>query len=80
MAFLKNLFGGGVKPDYTGLQIQTATSTLPIPIVWGQTKVGGNVVWYANFQHRGRRRRQGRPVQQLTLDLHLHGRPHHRPV
>ncbi len=50
MAFLKNLFGGGVKPDFTGLQIQTATSTLPIPIVWGRTKLGGNVVWYANFQ------------------------------
>ena len=49
MAFLKHLFGGDIKPDFTGLQIQTATSTLPIPIVWGQTKVGGNLVWYANF-------------------------------
>ncbi|RBP03795.1 putative tail protein [Roseiarcus fermentans] len=38
-----------VKPDYTGLQIQTSVSTLPIPIVWGQGKVGGNVIWYTDF-------------------------------
>jgi Putative phage tail protein len=38
------------KPDYTGLQLQTSVSTLPIPIVWGQTKIAANVVWYQNFQ------------------------------
>jgi hypothetical protein len=37
-------------PDYTGLQIQTSTSTLPIAIVWGQSKVAANLVWYTNFQ------------------------------
>jgi hypothetical protein len=38
------------KPDYTGLQLQTSVSTLPIPIVWGQTKIAANVLWYENFQ------------------------------
>jgi Putative phage tail protein len=38
------------KPDFTSLQIQTATSTLPIPICWGQNKLSPNVIWYANFQ------------------------------
>jgi hypothetical protein len=38
------------KPDYTGLQIQTSTSILPIPIVWGQNKLAGNVLWYDNFK------------------------------
>ena len=38
------------KPDYTGLQLQTSVSTLPIPIVWGKTKIAANVVWYQNFQ------------------------------
>jgi hypothetical protein len=38
------------KPDYTALQIQTATSTLPIPIVWGQNRIAPNILWYANFQ------------------------------
>jgi Putative phage tail protein len=37
-------------PDYTGLQIQTAVNTLPIPIVWGMSKLAPNVVWYNNFQ------------------------------
>ena len=51
MAFLRSLFGApNTKPDFTGLQIQTATATLPIPIIWGMTKLGANVVWYNNFQ------------------------------
>ncbi len=39
-----------IKPDYTGLQLQTAASTLPIPIFYGQTKGAANVVFYDNFQ------------------------------
>ena len=38
------------KPDYTALEIQTSTSTLPIPIVWGRNKLAANVLWYANFR------------------------------
>ena len=54
MAFLKRLFGAGnAKPDFTGLQVQTSVSTLPVPIVWGQTKVAVNVFFYANFQTSG---------------------------
>jgi hypothetical protein len=45
---------GGSKPastpDYTGLQIQTAVSALPIPLVWGTSKLAPNVIWYANFK------------------------------
>jgi hypothetical protein len=47
------IFGGpksSLKPDYTGLQLQTATATLPIPILWGQSKLAPNVVFYSNFQ------------------------------
>jgi hypothetical protein len=55
MSGLRSLFGGGgnssaVAPDYTGLQIQTAVSALPIPIVWGMSKIAPNVIWYNNFQ------------------------------
>ncbi len=39
-----------VTPDYTGLQIQTAVNALPVPIVWGESKVAPNIVWYNNFQ------------------------------
>ena len=41
------------KPDYTSLQIQTSTSTLPIPICWGQNKLSPNIIWFANFQSSG---------------------------
>ena len=37
-------------PDYTGLQLQTSVNTLPVAIVWGQSKIAPNVVWYSNFQ------------------------------
>jgi hypothetical protein len=39
-----------VTPDYTGLQLQTSVSTLPVPIVWGQNKLAANVLWYQNFK------------------------------
>ncbi len=48
MAFLRR--NDNAKPDYTALQLQTSTSILPVPIVWGQNKISVNVLWYTNFQ------------------------------
>jgi hypothetical protein len=48
MGFLKR--SSNAKPDYTALQLQTSVSILPIPIVWGKTKIAPNLIWYANFQ------------------------------
>jgi hypothetical protein len=42
--------GAAVTPSYTGLQLQTSTNTLPVPIVWGATKIAANVIWYGAFQ------------------------------
>jgi hypothetical protein len=56
MSGLRNLFGGApssITPDYTGLQIQTAVNTLPIPIVWGANKLAPNLIWYDDFQTYG---------------------------
>jgi hypothetical protein len=51
MSGLSGIFGSGTQaPEYTGLQIQTAVNTLPVPIVWGESKIAPNVVWYNNFQ------------------------------
>lgn len=45
------LFGGGVTtPNYTGLQIQTATNALPVPIIIGANKASPNLIWYNNFR------------------------------
>jgi hypothetical protein len=50
MGWFRQKKATGVTPDYTGLQLQTSVSTLPVPIIWGQTKASANVIWYANFQ------------------------------
>ena len=70
-------------PDYTGLQLQTSVSTLPIPIVWGQTKAAANVIWYSNFQTHGGGGGAARAACSSAaslVDLHLHRRPHHGAV
>lgn len=38
-----------VLPQYTGLQLQTATNVLPVPIIWGMTKTAVNIIYYSNF-------------------------------
>jgi Putative phage tail protein len=58
MSGLRSLFGGGNQPatpvSYTGMQIQTAVNTLPVPLVWGQARLAPNVIWYNNFvTHQG---------------------------
>ena len=40
-------------PDFTGLQINTSVTTLPVPIIFGQTKAGINLIYNANFQPHG---------------------------
>ncbi|MBV8971996.1 MAG: phage tail protein [Sphingomonadaceae bacterium] len=48
MAFLRSK--NTAKPDFTALDIQTSASTLPIPIVYGRTKIGANVIFYGGFR------------------------------
>lgn len=48
MGFLRR--NNSDKPDFTALQIQTSTSTMPIPIVWGRNKISPNLIWYENFR------------------------------
>ena len=40
MSFLKTPKADSYKPDYTGLQLQTSVATLPVPVGWGQFKIG----------------------------------------
>jgi hypothetical protein len=59
LAFLFGGSKGALKPDFTALQIQTSVATLPIPIVWGRTKISANIVFYANFQSHGVKQGKG---------------------
>lgn len=46
------LFGGGgqKKPQITGLQVQTSTNALPVPIIYGKTRAAPNLIWYGDFK------------------------------
>jgi hypothetical protein len=52
MSGLRSLFGTA-SVNYTGLQVQTAVNTLPVPLVWGQARLAPNVLWYNNFNTSG---------------------------
>ena len=54
------------KPAYTGLQLNTAVGTLPIPLLWGRQKMTGNLIWYNGFvayQKDAERRQRRRQVR-----------------
>jgi hypothetical protein len=37
-------------PEYTGLQIQTSSGAIPVPIVYGESPIAPNFIWAQNFQ------------------------------
>ncbi len=48
------IFGGGDSggnkwPTYTGVQLNVAVNTMPIPILWGAGKLGTNLIEYVDF-------------------------------
>ncbi|UHC16074.1 phage tail protein [Methylobacterium currus] len=54
-----SLFGAkkrrAVTPDYTGLQTQTASSALPVAIVYGTNRAAPNLIWHDGFQTHAQR-------------------------
>ena len=54
MGFLAGLLGGGhsktMPISAAGMQMQTSTQGLPIPLVFGTTKVAPNLIWYGDFK------------------------------
>lgn len=56
-------FGGGsakVKPQYTGIQLQTSSSTQAIALVWGMNRVAPNIFWYSDFQSHKQKQKAGK--------------------
>jgi hypothetical protein len=49
------ILSGGSKTNsqtitkYTGISIQTSAQGIPIPLVWGQKRVGPNLIWSGDF-------------------------------
>ena len=49
-----SLFSGGggasVKPQYTGIQVQTSSSSIAITSLWGANRLAPNIIWYGDFK------------------------------
>jgi len=42
--------GGGAKPQFTGLAVQTSSSNVVIPIAMGENRGAPNIIWQGDFQ------------------------------
>ena len=50
MSFLIGTSKANVQPQYTGIQIQTSSSTIPVSLVWGKARGAPNLIWYGDFK------------------------------
>ena len=55
-----------VFPQYTGIQLPTSACALPIPITYGFTKLGLNVIYYNDFQAQPHYASNGNGGQTIT--------------
>lgn len=60
MSFLMGGGGKKTKPQYTGLQLQTASSIQALSIVWGGNRVGPNLFWYGDFKAHKKKQKAGK--------------------
>ncbi|MGH6823282.1 MAG: phage tail protein, partial [Methylocella sp.] len=49
MGFLRQHSNPGYIPKYSGLQIQTSSFAVPIPILYGTNRIAPNVIWTGGF-------------------------------
>ncbi|MGB6177051.1 MAG: phage tail protein [Methylocella sp.] len=49
MGFLRQNQNPAYIPEYTGLQVQTSSNAVPIPIVYGRNKLAPNAIWTGGF-------------------------------
>jgi hypothetical protein len=47
------------KPQYTGLQVQTSSNSMPIAILMGTNSLAPNLIWYDNFTTITKKEKQG---------------------
>ncbi|ACB96296.1 phage tail protein [Beijerinckia indica] len=49
MSYFRTKKSAAVTPNYTGMDIQTSSSALPIPIIYGMTRAAPNIIWHDGF-------------------------------
>ncbi|VTZ23248.1 conserved hypothetical protein [Methylocella tundrae] len=60
MSFLRQRKTTSQIPLYTGLQIQTSSSAVPIQIVYGANKIAPNVIWTGGFSYTTEKTKAGK--------------------
>jgi hypothetical protein len=50
MGFFKPKSRGTPAPTYTGIQVQTAVSSLPVALYYGKARGAPNLIWYDDFK------------------------------
>jgi len=50
MSFFRSSKSANITPSYTGMSIQTSSSALPIPIIYGVTRAAPNIIWHDGFE------------------------------
>ncbi|MDE1901007.1 MAG: hypothetical protein KGI37_05095 [Alphaproteobacteria bacterium] len=67
---MSGLFGGAktpnVRPEFTQLRVNTSTASLPVPLIWGKSAGGLNIIWYGNFQAHPQRQKVGKGGKSAT--------------
>ncbi len=61
-------FGGGkkAKPQFTGLQTQTSSSALPVPIIYGMNRAAPNIIYQGNFKSHKQKQKAGKGGPSVT--------------
>lgn len=58
--------GGKQKPAYTGLQLQTSSSSIPVTIAWGANRFAPNLIWYDGFKAHKHKKKAGKGAPKQT--------------
>lgn len=66
MSFLAGGGGKKVKPEYTGIQVQTSSSSQPITLLWGMNRISVNIIWYGDFKANKQKQKAGKGGASVT--------------
>lgn len=58
--------GGKQKPAYTGLQLQTSSSAIPVTLMWGANRFSPNIIWYDGFKANKQKKKAGKGAPKQT--------------
>jgi hypothetical protein len=60
MSFFFGRGGQKVKPQFTGLQTQTSTGAVPIPLCYGENRLAPNLIWQGDFKSHKQTQKAGK--------------------